>query len=270
MTQRDTFLDFCKGTAIFLVVLGHVLQKVIHIQDGVFDFIYLFHMPFFFMLSGYLACSVHSFAISFFLKKARTLLLPFATVGLLFTCINGEYSSFFFSDFHNGYWFLFSLFCIWCLFSIVKSIVSCCHIDNALLELVILFLPFIIIRGGQNWLPPLIVSSLSIDFTCAFYRFFVIGYFIGKYATFNTWFQRKWVKILGTVCFILLFILSYIVDMKYIIPFTITQILLCFGFLSLLRFLYDRYSNKICNRIECYGRMSLEIYVFHYFMLMLI
>ena len=101
MNERDTFLDFCKGIAIFLVVLGHVLEKSMHQMNSLYDFIYLFHMPFFFMLSGYLAWRVKRFDFSFFKKKARTLLLPYIVVGLLFTLVNGEYDAFVFNEFHS-------------------------------------------------------------------------------------------------------------------------------------------------------------------------
>lgn len=110
MKQRDTFLDFSKGIAIFLVVLGHVLEKSMQQKNEVYEFIYLFHMPFFFMLSGYLACRTKAFDSRFYLKKIRSLLLPFFFVGISFTVLDGQYQSFFCNCFHNGYWFLLSLF----------------------------------------------------------------------------------------------------------------------------------------------------------------
>ena len=94
MKQRDTFFDFCKGAAIILVVLGHVLLKSMDLRNGLFNFICLYHMPFFFMLSGYFAWRVKRFDVSFFKKKARTLLLPCFTVGFWFTLINREYDAF--------------------------------------------------------------------------------------------------------------------------------------------------------------------------------
>ncbi|WP_081666252.1 acyltransferase family protein [Pseudogulbenkiania ferrooxidans] len=54
--ERDLFIDFTKGIAILLVVLGHTLQY--QVQPANFDelfsfrFIYSFHMPFFVFLSG--------------------------------------------------------------------------------------------------------------------------------------------------------------------------------------------------------------------------
>lgn len=81
--QRDNFLDFCKGYAIFLVILGHVIQFISgNLQDQIFNFIYLFHMPFFFMLSGYLADKTIHLNNLFLLKKIRSLLLPFFLLDL--------------------------------------------------------------------------------------------------------------------------------------------------------------------------------------------
>lgn len=57
--QRDTRIDFLKGIAILLVVLGHIIdgnmaQGVIHGEwlNYLYNAIYLFHMPLFFVLSG--------------------------------------------------------------------------------------------------------------------------------------------------------------------------------------------------------------------------
>lgn len=48
MKKRLQYLDICKGMGIFLVVLGHVLQN-----NPFRIWIYSFHMPLFFFLSGY-------------------------------------------------------------------------------------------------------------------------------------------------------------------------------------------------------------------------
>lgn len=155
MKQRDTFLDFAKGIAIFLVVLGHVLEKSMEQRNGVYHFIYLFHMPFFFMLSGYLACRTTAFGGKFYLKKTRSLLLPFFFVGMSFTVLNGQYRIFFFDYFHNGYWFLLSLFCIWCLFAWAKGLAKKLKIKKLPMEILLLFMPFMLFRGGKCTYPKL-------------------------------------------------------------------------------------------------------------------
>ena len=51
--QRINWIDWSKVFAIYLVVLGHLVQRT-GIELYIFYFIYLFHMPFFFFISGYL------------------------------------------------------------------------------------------------------------------------------------------------------------------------------------------------------------------------
>lgn len=60
--KRVAWLDSCKGFAILLVVLGHIADGYIgaglyperhSILETIYNLIYCFHMPLFFMLSGY-------------------------------------------------------------------------------------------------------------------------------------------------------------------------------------------------------------------------
>ena len=61
MKERERWLDYAKGFACFLVVYCHVVRGIINaniINTNLFlDFldyaIYLFHMPLFFAVSGY-------------------------------------------------------------------------------------------------------------------------------------------------------------------------------------------------------------------------
>ncbi|MCO7177119.1 acyltransferase family protein [Sporolactobacillus kofuensis] len=63
MTERQTWLDSVKGIAIILVVLGHAALGLLltnkttsdrQFLTVIHDFIYTFHMPLFFVVSGYL------------------------------------------------------------------------------------------------------------------------------------------------------------------------------------------------------------------------
>ena len=49
VSERYTWIDCIKGIGIFLVVLGHIYK-----DNYIGQWIYSFHMPLFFMLSGYL------------------------------------------------------------------------------------------------------------------------------------------------------------------------------------------------------------------------
>lgn len=75
---RVQWIDGCKGLAIFLVVLGHTLRT-----DLSLIYIYGFHMPLFFFLSG-LVCNEKKYNWESFLKsRFNTLIIPYVTFYLL-------------------------------------------------------------------------------------------------------------------------------------------------------------------------------------------
>ena len=92
--ERLQWIDTAKGIGIFLVVLGHAIRPgmiAIPWCDFLFRLIYAFHMPLFFLLSGY------TFAISYArhlnapgkytLRRAKTLLVPFVCyAALVYLC----------------------------------------------------------------------------------------------------------------------------------------------------------------------------------------
>lgn len=69
---RVQWIDGCKGLAILLVVLGHTMRT-----DLSLVYIYGFHMPLFFFLSG-LVCNEKKYTWSYFLKsRFNTLVIPY-------------------------------------------------------------------------------------------------------------------------------------------------------------------------------------------------
>lgn len=83
ISSRCNWLDFAKGIAILLVVIGHALQYYLYPnafnEELSWRCIYSFHMPFFFILSG-IASSfsrISQFELKFVLNKSRRLMLPF-------------------------------------------------------------------------------------------------------------------------------------------------------------------------------------------------
>jgi fucose 4-O-acetylase-like acetyltransferase len=80
---RNEFVDYAKGILIFLVTLGHVIQFVVYRNDGfygdyLFRAIYLFHMPLFMALAGYVTCGSLSRTApgEFIIRRIINLLLP--------------------------------------------------------------------------------------------------------------------------------------------------------------------------------------------------
>jgi len=72
-TRKDIpFVNTVKVFAIFLVVLGHL-----SISNEIYSFINIFHMPVFFLISGYLMSGNSDSFFIFTKKKAKALLIPY-------------------------------------------------------------------------------------------------------------------------------------------------------------------------------------------------
>lgn len=73
MKQRDNTIDMAKGIGMLLVVMGHMQSSAL---DYPIQFLYLFHMPLFFFLSGFF-CHAEQPMRKYVWKKSLDLLLPF-------------------------------------------------------------------------------------------------------------------------------------------------------------------------------------------------
>ena len=72
--KRELWVDVAKALAIVLVVIGHPVGDAVYAK-----YIYWFHMPAFFLLSGYLFRPLNSWAAFriWFVKRCRSLLVPY-------------------------------------------------------------------------------------------------------------------------------------------------------------------------------------------------
>ncbi len=78
-TMREIWADNAKAIGIFLMVLGHNALA----NDRVFDFIYSFHMPLFFILSGYFSSNKSEQFLPYLKKNAKALLIPYVVFYLV-------------------------------------------------------------------------------------------------------------------------------------------------------------------------------------------
>lgn len=77
MKLRSQNIDILRGLLIMLVVIGHFNNGIAH------DIIFLFHMPLFFVLSGYLLKRKHLVEKGYIVNKVCTLMLPYAVYLLI-------------------------------------------------------------------------------------------------------------------------------------------------------------------------------------------
>lgn len=71
LKERDESIDIAKGIGIYLVCLGHTTPN-----EVVLKWLYSFHMPLFFFLSGIFHSQSENYFV-FFKKKVRALLVPY-------------------------------------------------------------------------------------------------------------------------------------------------------------------------------------------------
>lgn len=78
MTKRIEWIDIWKGIGIVTVVVGHIVQVPLK------NYIYWFHMPLFFFISGYLFRPNNDY-YNFFRNKSKSFLVPYLTFLILLT-----------------------------------------------------------------------------------------------------------------------------------------------------------------------------------------
>lgn len=113
--SRDPWLDNAKMALILLVVLGHTWALLPSDGPGgvLYDFLYLWHMPAFVYISGYLS-RAFAYAPERIWQLVRTLLVPYivfeAALALFRLWAGGERLGDLFTDPHFPLWYLPALF----------------------------------------------------------------------------------------------------------------------------------------------------------------
>ena len=277
ITGRIVWLDVMKGIAIFMVVIGHIMNNMHLMESPINKWIHLFNMPLFLFLSGFLAfkTSKKSFWENI-KKKTKTLCVPFLTCGILYSVAFGKVDEFIFDLHHAGYWFLLSLFTCWIVFlPLHKIIVRYCHNINIIVEFVILLIPFFVGNVVMDNISKEWQNTLCLPLTFAQYRFFILGYIVGK-IKFRGCEMSIFNKVVGilkgkilAIAYALFFIISTMVMVELPIlaniPMTIIQVLLTFGIFGVL-YKVDKYmNNRILTLLSYLGVNSLVIYTMHFF-----
>jgi len=79
--KRIAWIDVAKGLGIFLVVVGHLMNKN---ENFVSHWIYSFHVPLFFFLSGICLKNDRVYS-NFIMRRIKSLILPYLFFGVLIT-----------------------------------------------------------------------------------------------------------------------------------------------------------------------------------------
>lgn len=175
--ERINYLDYAKGVSILLVVLGHIYYS----DNPIKIWIYSFHMPLFFIISGFLSTNYVSNDKTRIIKKFKSLIIPYILFGgiiiffkIIFnaglTGVVKSYILYFLTGTGlDALWFLPALF----LIEVYNILIY--KINNKYLRISIVTLLFLFGLLGKN-----IYLNMSL---ITLYRSFVgLGFFIfGKY-----------------------------------------------------------------------------------------
>lgn len=273
MNFRNPNLDILKGFLISIVVVGHSIQttNINFDSNYLFKFIYSFHMPFFFLISGYLAffslsnkCDVHSCVIN----KVRYLVIPFASWYIIAYFLHGH-SLVDFTDYllllgygvDRGLWYLWILFIMYGILWIAFKLA----LENIVRTYVILLFFIAIIPNSD---------VLGAKYLKWYLIFFLLGILINAYQPFFERIYKKFDNYLVLFLISILFILGvyFIWSRNYIAGgfFSSQYTFMAFKFFIAIIGIYIVYDfiTKLSifksSFIQSLGKNSLGIYILNF------
>lgn len=283
--EKDRNIELLRGVMIILVVLGHAIIPEIRGNNlffyNIWRIIYYFHMPVFFMISGYCCKEIKFNSLSddeyksFVKKKFKRLMLPYIfisfanyTILLIATTVNSPIKVMliesgykfngivqsileiitFYGHFDDHVWFLYTLFIIFLIIPVMKKIIK----SEKKLIIIYVLLSLLSYSGILDNTIPLLEK------TCRYLLFVMIGLKLN----FKSLNKCKVMKE-GLRSIFIIFILLNINGNSYIIKAIegIFKIVLSIDIMYLFYFLMIKLeSNRI---LEIVSKYSFEIYLLH-------
>ncbi|MGL5509084.1 MAG: acyltransferase family protein [Microcoleaceae cyanobacterium] len=270
---RNVWVDYGKGIGIFLVVLGHVIRSLVSSSmvanslflQGVDNWIYAFHIPLFFFLSGlFVNRSVTKPFPSFFINKLQVIAYPYFLWSIIQTILQiilGKYTNNEISIDNlwriiyepvMQFWFFYSLFIITLVYAGLSKLgVRPKYIF--LLSVCFYYSQFFNISLG-NWGVIYQVREQMI--------YFALGALIGSSQIINKseqWQNKQFLMIVigGFLCLTL----GILLDIQHIVA--LVPFLAFSGLFASIAvaILLNRY--KMFPFLQNWGKLSLQIYVAH-------
>ena len=256
MKKRKINIDNLKGILIFLVVFGHALYSYKYVNNitnlKIVNFIYIFHMPLFMMISGYLTSK------NVTKDKIIKLLLLFLFMNFSFTIYDYIYNNefnFFLINYSSWYVLLMAIYRL--IFTVkLKRIIE----KHVKISIFITFLLAIII-GFIN-------TNIIILRFFEYLLFYLIGYIL---STKNIKYNKYISLIIIFIILIIYLVLSNIpLDLSFYMGYPYNNIIELYirvftYLLNIILFilLLNNITNKKVPLLTKFGRNSLYIYAFH-------
>ncbi|MBS1227010.1 MAG: hypothetical protein H6R17_287 [Proteobacteria bacterium] len=301
ISVRNDFLDFLKGGAIILVVLGHHLQGAYPVFDGNiwFRLVYSFHMPLFMFVSGWAASigfrKQHALvqadavleldrASRTLFKKARRLLLPFCSWGAVMYFSRPSYAVMpavdymvlLFRNADNGLWFLPALFFCYVFAQLAWLVyVSLNKLSKSRFPLVFMLIS-VVISFSLLILSP---GFLGLTFAKTYFLYFLAGLFWGFFelkrlpAAFHEapyllflFLFPLWHRTESSAIFSHIFGLLHVPNPQLVLNLLVGGSGI-YVFLQVVSRIYESSIAWVTVTIKYIGSRTMEIYVAHFFFL---
>lgn len=273
-------IDILRGIAILLVVLGHAVAKENIVTadsrwcNEIYNFIYSFHMPLFFIISGF-CFTRYSCYWKFLIRKCRYLLIPYFSFCFLtmaaqrllpfFTLVENDFLQEIKQIFLYGgsIWFVYALFEIMIIFPVIARIING-KMEKALLMLVVSMMIYVF--WGKN------ISIFCIAQVTYYMPFFIIGHifrienerrnFLSRVIDVKLWIKFFTFIIILAICIAIYSLKNQLEGIPYISY--LFRVLCALGGSTLSYILVMFLQNKkIKWFLKQLGQYSLQIYLFN-------
>ena len=268
--QRIDEFDLYKGIAIILVVCGHLImsnwENAID-KHPVYTWIYSFHMPLFFFVSGFLVdyTFINRSVLGGLKKKFLSLMIPYVVwCFIIAPSVNSRLELSFihvFVDTNPRYWFVYLLFLYSAFYYIGQGLSKCCKI-GFLWGFVMSFLSL----GIAHHFFPCEIFSRGIQFS----PIYVYGVLASTFRLHNrdVLYREPFLSII-----FLLFVVSSMsyCHLDYEILNKLCKLLASFSICFLALYYINRrllsIDNGIISSIKYIGKNSIVVYLTHFFFL---
>ncbi|WP_155325347.1 acyltransferase family protein [Desulfosarcina ovata] len=267
-----------KGIAISLVVISHYApNKEPYYWINIRDFLYTFHVPVFFMISGYLFRYRESLInnldsyYNFIMKKAKRLLIPFFSISAFFLVVKYISGHIFnlqrpinlesvfkvvtnpTQSYKPILWYMFTLFMMFVIFPPLKKLFKS-EIKLFLVSIVLLYIP---------WTNYFCINKLLLNFPV-----FILGYLIYSNFKLDTINLYKILIIFFASASILFISYYFYVSIKDLYYYERTTRLVLassgsFFCLSISSIIYYLENSIIKTSLKTIGFYSMSIFLFH-------
>lgn len=268
--NRNLTIDLLKGFLIYLVVLGHTISGnymnglSLNFEESLRYIVYLFHMPLFFFLSGYLI-KIEKLNKVYLFKKIKYIGIVFLISSLIYLIVFSSISiksiALLITSPYNHLWFLEVLMLYFIVICLLKNV----NYKKVLLLSIVLA----ILGTGFRDFGTTIFNQLGYKPIFRGIEYFV--YFYIGYALQNNLINSKLYQFNKNIIFLffILFISFTIINLKInllSIDFYLSYSLGFVGLNILLIFIINQYLNlKFKNELMIQGGgASLFIYLWHY------